>query len=112
MARSPGEASGEPAAAGASAAPEPQGRSASGKSEIRGYVVYAGLFENSRNAERLVEELKRRNLAAQIGSFEKPGRKPLFSVWVGPFEARSGALAVLPAIREAGVEDAMVRALP
>ena len=93
----------------ASTAPVQQERS---DNEIHGFVVYVGAFENGAKAEDLVAELRRRSLIAQTSPVEKPGRKPLVAVWVGPFEERAGAMAVLPAIRSAGVNDAMVRAVP
>jgi cell division septation protein DedD len=79
---------------------------------IHGYVVYVGAFENTAKAASLVEELKLRKLAAQTSVVAKPGRKPLLTVWVGPFDGRSDAVAILPTIREVGVDDAMIRAIP
>ena len=79
---------------------------------VHGYVVYVGAFENTAKAESLVGELKSRNLDAQTSVVAKPGRRPLLTVWVGPFDGRADAVAILPAIREAGVEDAMIRAVP
>jgi hypothetical protein len=111
IARLSGEASGR-RAAGATTAPGWRDRDATGGSEIHGYVVYVGAFENTGKAENLVEELSRRGLHAQTSPVEKSGRKPLLAVWVGPFDTRAGAVAVLPAIREVGVDDPMIRAVP
>ena len=79
---------------------------------IHGFVVYVGAFESGAKAESLAQELRRRKLAAQTSVVDKPGRKPLVSIWVGPFEARAGAKAVLPEIRAAGLEETMIRAVP
>ncbi len=112
LARLPDEASERRPTKRASAAAARKEGAARGDSEIHGYVVYVGAFENSAKADDLVEALRRRNLVAQTSAVEKPGRKPLLAVWVGPFGARAGAVAVLPVIRDAGVNDAVVRAVP
>jgi cell division septation protein DedD len=100
------------AAAGASTAPAKPDRAQSGEPKIRGFVVYVGAFESSAKAESLAKDLRRRNLAARTSVVEKPGRKPLASVWVGSFDARAGVEAVLPEIRAAGLEETMIRAVP
>jgi hypothetical protein len=76
------------------------------------YVVYAGAFESSVKAEGLVEELKRRGLAAETREVSKPGSKALFAVRVGPFDSRGQARAVLPEIREAGADGSTIHAVP
>jgi hypothetical protein len=112
LARVPSEPAERPQPQLASTASVQQERSARSDNEIHGFVVYVGAFENGAKAEDLVAELRRRSLIAQTSPVEKPGRKPLVAVWVGPFEERADAMAVLPAIRSAGVNDAMVRAVP
>lgn len=112
LARLRGEASDRRAAERASTAPARKDSAASGANEIHGYVVYVGAFENGAKAENLAEELRRRNLAARTSAVEKPGRKPLVTVYVGPFSARAGAEAVLPEIRAAGLDETMIRAVP
>lgn len=90
-------------------APDHAGGRTSESEGGRGYVVYVGAFENQSGAESLVDELRRRNLSAQTSTTEKPGRRSMTAVWVGMFDDRSAANAVLPAIREAGVADAYIR---
>lgn len=112
LARMSGGTSERPRSQLASTAPIRQERSARSNNEIHGFVVYVGAFENSAKAEDLVAELRRRSLIAQTSTVEKRGRKPLLAVWVGPFDARADAVAILPAIREVGVDDPMIRAIP
>jgi SPOR domain len=83
-----------------------------GDAAVHGYVVYVGAFENTAKAEILMDELKSRNLDAQTSIVARPGRKPLLTVWVGPFNGRADAVAVLPTIRDAGVNDVMIRSVP
>lgn len=78
----------------------------------RGFVVYAGAFESASGAEGLVDELRRRNLNAQTGTMEKPGRRPMVTVWVGVFDDRSAARAALASVREAGVSDPYIKLIP
>jgi len=96
-----GEASDRRAIERDSAAPARKDSAASGDKEVHGYVVYVGAFENGARAESLAEELRRRNLEARTSAVDKPGRRPLVTVYVGPFSARAGAEAVLPEIRAA-----------
>lgn len=113
MARSSAvEAPAQRPAAVASAAPAKQDRAKAGDAKKRGYVVYVGAFENAAKAESIAEELRDRGLAAKTSLVKKPGHKPLVTVWVGPFDARAGAEAVLPGIRAAGLEETMIRAVP
>lgn len=78
----------------------------------RGYVVYAGAFESAAGAEVLVHDLKRHNLTAQISSMEKPGSKTLSTVWLGVYEDRTSARAALAAVRDAGVANPYIKAVP
>ena len=79
---------------------------------MQGFVVYVGAFENSAKAENIAQKLRNRNLAAQTSPVERPGRKPLVTVWVGPFDDHEGAEAVIPEIRAAGLRDTMIREVP
>lgn len=90
-------------------------RSASGRESdaaIQGFVVYVGAFESGAKAESIAKTLQGRNLTAQTSLVEKSGRKPLVTVWVGPFDTREGAEAVLPEIRAAGLDETMIREVP
>lgn len=86
-------------------------RASSGESKARGYVVYVAAYVSGARAEKLAEQLRGRNLAAQTSVVDKPGQKPLVSVWVGPFDAKAEAQAALPEIRAAGLEEAMIKAV-
>ena len=98
-------------AAAASPAPTSTVRADSGDNKMRRYVIYVGAYANGARAEKIVEQLRSRNLAAQTGSVDQPGQQHLVSVWVGPFDARSKAQAALPELRAAGLEDTMIRAV-
>jgi cell division septation protein DedD len=94
-------------------APQPKAeRVATSDAKVRGYVVYVAAYASGARAEKLAEQLRGRNLAAQTSVVDKPGQKQLVSVWVGPFDAKAEAQAVLPEIRSAGLEDPMIKAVP
>lgn len=95
-----------------SAAPAKPGRAKRGNAKVHGFVVYVGAFENGATAKGIAEELRDRGLAAKTSLVKKPGRKPLVTVWIGPFDARAGAESVLPGIRAAGLQEAMIREVP
>jgi len=86
-------------------------RTSSSESKARGYVVYVAAYVSGARAEKLAEQLRGRNLAAQTSVVDKPGQKPLVSVWIGPFDAKADAQAALPEIRAAGLEEAMIKAV-
>jgi cell division septation protein DedD len=79
---------------------------------VQGFVVYVGAFESGAKAENIAQKLRSRNLAAQTSPVERPGRKPLVTVWVGPFDDHAGAEAVIPDIHAAGLKDTMIREVP
>jgi hypothetical protein len=87
-------------------------RAESGEVRVRGYVVYVAAYVSGARAEKLAEQLRGRNLAAQTSVVDKPGQKPLVSVWVGPYVAKAEAQAAVPELRAAGFEDAMIKAVP
>lgn len=86
-------------------------RTSSSESKARGYVVYVAAYVSGARAEKLAEQLRGRNLAAQTSVVNKPGQKSLVSVWVGPFDAKAEAQAAVPEIRAAGFEDTMIKAV-
>lgn len=86
-------------------------RTSSIESKARGYVVYVAAYVSGARAEKLAEQLRGRNLAAQTSVVNKPGQKSLVSVWVGPFDAKAEAQAAVPEIRAAGFEDTMIKAV-
>ena len=86
-------------------------RTSSSEPKARGYVVYVAAYVSGARAEKLAEQLRGRNLAAQTSVVSKPGQKPLVSVWVGPFDAKAEAQAAVPEIRAAGFEDTMIKAV-
>jgi cell division septation protein DedD len=99
----------------AESASAPAGRTRVGKlGEPPGsrFVVYAGAFEHSGTAEKIVQELKRRGLSAETREVVKAGNKALFAVRVGPFDSRALAQAALTEIREAGAEESTIHAVP
>lgn len=86
-------------------------RTTSGESKVKGYVVYVAAYVSGARAEKLAEQLRGRNLAAQTSIVDKPGQKQLVSVWVGPFDAKAEAQAAVPELKAAGLEDTMIKAL-
>ena len=81
---------------------------AEGRTDKYGYVVYVGAFESQSGAETLMDELRSRNLNAHANALETAGGKTMITVWVGVFNDRASARAVLPEIREAGVANPYV----
>jgi len=79
---------------------------------VQGFVVYVGAFESGAKAENIAQQLRQRNLVAQTSPVARRGRKPLVTVWVGPFDDRAGAEAAVPKIRAAGLRDTMIREVP
>lgn len=79
------------------------------RTDMRGYVVYVGAFDSQSGADSLVEELRSRKLNAQTSTIERSGGRQMIAVWVGVFDDRSAARAVMPTIREAGVTNSFIR---